>query len=122
MTTTMHPEITASFRADGHGGFTSRNDGWPISCPPFVVAVIAGNRTEPGTLELPEGYDADTLEQVKAITGWAGRDVYISGRQAAELAQIGRQILALSEDQISPPLGYFERMSVEHLIRTTGNL
>jgi hypothetical protein len=117
MTPAIHPEISASFRADGHGGFISRNDGWPVSCPPFVIAVIAGNRTESGTLELPEGYDADTLEQVKAITGWTGRDVYISARQAGELAQIGRQILGLAEGAIEPPLGYFERQSVEHLVR-----
>lgn len=120
MSTTIHPEIAASFRADGHGGFISRNDGFPVSCPPFVVAVIAGNRTEPGTLELPEGYDAGTLEQVRAMTGWVGRDVYVSGRQAAELARIGRQILALGEGQIDPPLGYFERQSAEHLVRVAG--
>lgn len=117
MMTTTRPEISASFRPDGHGGFISCNDGWPISCPPFVIAVIAGNRVEPGTLELPEGYDADTLEQVKAITGWTGRDVYISARQAGELAQIGRQILSLAEGAIEPPLGYFERQSVQHLVQ-----
>lgn len=115
--TAINPKVTATFRPDGHGGFISRNDGWPISCPPFTIAIIASNRIEPGTLELPGGYDADTLEQIKAITGWTSHDVYISARQAGELAQIGRQILGLAEDRIT--LGYFERQSVEHLVHLT---
>jgi hypothetical protein len=120
-TTAIHTEVAASFRPDSHGGFISRNDSFPISCPPYVIATIAGNRTEPGTLELPEGYDADTLEQVKAITGWAYRDVYVSARQARELAHIGRQILSLAADKIDPPLGYFEQQSVERLVRLAGD-
>lgn len=111
------PEIGATFRADGHGGFTSRNGGAFISCPPYVIASVAADRVL-GSLELPEGYDWEVLGRIQAITGWVKQDVYISARQAGELAQIGRQILRLAEDQIEPPLGYFERQSVEHLIRT----
>jgi len=116
MTTETHPEIRASFRPDGHGGFVSRNGGAFISCPPYVIAKAASGRA----LELPDGYDEDTLERVMAITGWVEQDVYISGRQAHELAQIGRRILALAEGAIDPPLGYFERQSVEHLIQEVG--
>jgi len=116
--TTTHPEVEASFRADGHGGFISRNGGGFVSCPPYVIAAAAA-RAAAGLLVLPEGYGTHILEQVKNLTGWAERDVHVSGRQAEELAEIGRQLLAAGEEKISPPLGYFERQSVEHLVRLT---
>ena len=115
ISTQIHPEVRDSFRANGHGGFISRNGGFPISCPPYTIASLAA--TDPGLLTLPEGYGEDTLERIKDITGWTDRDVYISGRQASELAQIGRQILALSAAG-KTNLGYFADQSIEHLVRT----
>lgn len=109
------PEILATFRVDG-SSFTSRNGGGFISCPPYVIASIA-SRVPPGVLELPAGYDLSTLEQIKAITGWADQDTHVSARQAAELAQIGWQILELqARGEIDPPPGYLERQSIAHLV------
>ena len=111
--TYTHPEIAATFRPDGCGAYTSRGGGGFISCPPYVIADIASGLN--GLIDLPEGYDRETLEQVKAITGWTDRDVRISPRQALELAGLGRQIVALHADG-KADVGYFERMSVEHLV------
>ena len=88
-TAATHPEVSASFRADGHGGFISRNGGFLISCPPYTIASSAA--TDPGLLTLPEGYDEDVLEHVKAITGWTERDVYIwGGRRLNSTRSAGR--------------------------------
>ena len=108
-----HPEIAATFRPAPGGGYTSRSGGGFVSCPPYVIASVASGLN--GLIDLPEGYDRETLEQIQGITGWVERDVHISDRQASELAGLGRQILALRKDG-KADLAYFEQMSVEHLV------
>ena len=112
------PDILATFRLDS-SGFTSRNGGGFVSCPPYRIAAIASGRVPADAIDLPAGYDAETLEQIMAITGWTDRDVHVSARQAAELGYIGSQILDLQEREpalIDPPLGYLERQSITHLV------
>ncbi len=111
----IDPDVQASFWRIP-GGFTSRSGGGFVSCPPYVIATVAADRVPAGAMNLPAGYYLNVLYRVKAITGWVGQDVFIDARQGAELAQIGRQIL--DADAIEPPLSYFERQSVEHLVRT----
>lgn len=110
-----HPDIAASFR-ETTGGYTSRSGGGFISCPPYVIAMVAAWRVPPGSLSLPEGYDESTLDRIRWLTGYVDQDVHISGRQAAELADIGRQILALDGVELS----YFERQSIERLVSLAG--
>lgn len=113
--TYIHPEIAATFTVAPNDGFTSRSGGGFVSCPPYVIASVASGLN--GLINLPESYDRETLERIRDITGWVGRDVHISDRQAAELADLGRQILALHKDG-KAALGYFEHVSVEHLVST----
>lgn len=114
MSTVTDPEIQATFQA-ARDGFTSRNAGGFVSCPPCVIA-SAANRAL-GALDLPPGYDSGTLDRIIAITGHVGVDVRVSVRQAGELAQIGAQLLALDGDgHLSPRLGYLQRQSIAHLV------
>lgn len=109
--------VAASFRP-APGGFVSRADGGPASCPPYVIASIAaGGRIPAGSVTFPGGCDAEVLERIKTITGFRGEDVTVSARQATELAVIGRQILELDRiGQIRPPLGPYEKQAVTHLV------
>ncbi|UJW28755.1 helix-turn-helix domain-containing protein [Saccharothrix sp. AJ9571] len=110
------PEIIATFRRES-GGFVSRSAGGFISCPPYVIASVAADRVRGGALKLPDGYDNDTLDQIKSISGFVERDTRISLRQAAELAHIGTQILELnSEGKVQPTLNHFEKQSIVHLL------
>jgi len=112
-----HPDVLASFRPIP-GGFVSRSDGGFGSCPPYVIAAVAADRVPEGSLDLPAGYDLDVLDRIRFATGFAGQDTHVSARQAGELAQIGRQLLALNADsKVNPPLGYFEEQSIAHLVR-----
>lgn len=115
----IHPEIRASFSPALHG-FASRNGGPFISCPPYVIAGVAvSGRAD--SVVLPDGYDAGTLERIKSITGWVDQEMFVSDRQARELAQIGRQLLALnSENKIQPQLSVFEEQSITHLVSLLG--
>jgi hypothetical protein len=109
---TPDPDIAASFRATADG-YVSCNGGGFISCPPYVIANVASRPD--GTLELPEGYGPSVLDQIKALTGFVGRTVFISFRQGDELAQIGAQLLALEADG-KIELRFSERQSIVHLI------
>jgi hypothetical protein len=111
------PRIAESFRRSGDG-FVSRADPF-VSCPPYVIASIAASgRARSGTIILPVGCDLDVLRHIKAITGFRDQDVPVSARQAAELARIGAQILALDDgDKLAPPLRRSEKQSVAHLVR-----
>ncbi|MET8682000.1 hypothetical protein ABZW18_31590 [Streptomyces sp. NPDC004647] len=112
----VHPDVAMSFRAQSTGFVSRITDGF-ISCPPYIIAHCAASCVPPESLELPEGYDQDTLDQIKAITGFVEQDVRVTSRQAEELAQIGVQILELhSQGKVQPPLGRLEKQSVAHLV------
>ncbi|MCS0601113.1 hypothetical protein NX794_07695 [Streptomyces sp. LP11] len=87
--------------------------------PPYVIASCALRRVRPDSLTLPDGYDQAVLDQILTTAGAVEQDVRITGRQAAELAEIGAQLLELDDQgEVRPPLGYFEGQSVAHLVRT----
>jgi hypothetical protein len=110
-------EVARSFRKES-SGYISRSAGGSISCPPYVIADCAARRVPPNSLQLPDGYDQEVLDQIMDITGFVDRDVRISRRQADELAQIGAQLLKLhSQRKVQPPLGYYEEQSVAHLVQ-----
>lgn len=113
----VDPEVNASFRTSSVG-FVTRSSGGFVSCPPYVIASVARRRVVEGSeLTLPDGYDNDVLAQTEALMGGVDQDVRVSHRQADELAQIGRQILALNEQgSVQPPLSYYEKQSVSHLV------
>lgn len=102
--------IQKSFRHCESGGFTSCSMPF-VSCPPYIIADIA----LAAGVALPEGYTAGTLESIKSITGWTGRNIHITRRQAEELAEIGESILELHrQGKIIPAIS--RRQSIEHLI------
>lgn len=117
---TSNPMIAATFRP-AYGGFISRTDGDGLSCPPYVIAAVAADRAPEDALDLPAGYDFTTFDQIRFVTGYIGQDAHVSARQAAELAQIGAQLLALNaEGRINPPLTFSEAQSIEHLVHVAG--
>lgn len=117
----IDPDVRDSFWAAG-GAFVAKSERQVISNPVFKIASIATRRVVDGAnLELPEGYDNNTLENVEWLAGFQGKEVSVSGRQAEELAQIGAQLLALNEQgSIQPPLDYFEEHSITHLVQLVG--
>ncbi|HSW66551.1 MAG TPA: hypothetical protein VLI54_05435 [Bacillota bacterium] len=113
----IDPAIRRTFvRRDS--AFSSCSAGGFTSCPPYTVASIASRRLVEGAqLEMPEGYNENTLAQVRAITGAVGQNVRVTFRQAAELALIGFQIQDLNErGMVQPPLGPFEAQNIGHLV------
>lgn len=115
----MDPQVRATFRATATG-YSSRNGGGFVSCPPYRIASIAADRVQPDAITLPAGYDRDVLEQIKAITGFVDQDVRVSDRQARELADIGAQILALPPAEVEPPLTHSDRELIGHLVNLVG--
>jgi hypothetical protein len=113
------PEIAATFRRDADG-FTSRCDR-DVSCPPWVIVMVASDRVHPAALTLPAGYDIGVLGNIRLITGAYDQEVFISRHQAAGLAEIGRQLLTLDDlGDIEIPLNPRERESVEYLVSLCG--
>lgn len=117
------PGVLGSFQARS-AGFVARNPGSPISCPPYVIASIASDcRIDPGDLRLPDGYTNNTLDLIKYQAGWVDQEMFVSARQARELAKIGRQILDLDENaEVHPRLTYFEEQSIRHLVALVATL
>lgn len=115
----IDPSVRASFRTANHGAFVARTEDYTTSNPAYKIASIATNRViETANLDLPGGYDKETLRDVAGMAGYVDNDISISGRQAEELAHIGRQLLTLNEQgSIQPPLTYFEEQSVTHLVQ-----
>lgn len=105
------------------GDFTSRCDP-SVSCPPSIIARVAQNRiVEDSEIVLPEGVTDESLSQIRGITGIYDKGVRITPRQAEELQDLGRQILALNENQkIQPPLTLSEKASITHLIDVVGKI
>ncbi|MET0701686.1 MAG: hypothetical protein ABWY93_18705 [Mycobacterium sp.] len=116
----MLEEIQESFRRCPEG-FESYAAGGFVPCPPFVIAVSASELVDPGAIQLPDRYDREMLQQIRNLTGVVGRVVVISDRLAAELSEIGRQILELPDDQLKTPLSLYERQAVTHLVNLVGS-
>ena len=90
---TYDPDTALTFRPDGDA-FVSHTVDHVTRSPVYVIASIAKMLVEAGEpVELPEGYDAETLDRISLTTGSYGQDVSVSGRQADEMAAIGRQLL-----------------------------
>lgn len=108
------PDVQRTFRQSSNG-YISRSDAESSPAPPYVIATAARNL--PPDSPLPTGYDADTLDRIRSLTGWVDRDVAISPRQADELAEIGTLILTLhSEGNLPCDLNAFQQMSIRHLL------
>ncbi len=111
---TYDPEALRTFRRDGDA-FVSHTVDHIARSPVYVIASIARVLVKAGEpLDLPEGYDAETLDRIAWSTGSYGRDVSVSGRQADELAAIGRQLLG----RYGGRLGGFDREDVMRLVQT----
>lgn len=113
----VDPEIRGTFRRRS-GTFVSRSAGGFIPCPPYVIASAASRELPADAqLELPEGYDANVLANIRARTGFPDLEVNVSFRQAAELALIGFQLQDLdAEGKLQPPLNPLQKESIGHLI------
>ena len=82
-----------------------------------VIAQVATERLRQSLLDLPEGYDQQSLTDINSNIGWVGIEVVLQGEEAAALATIGRQILTLDEaGMVQPPLQARERQSISHLV------
>lgn len=116
-------EVRNSFHR-GSWNFVSINAGDFISCPPYVVASVARSRLTPGTqLDLPQDYNDAVLDDIRSRTSWSDQEVPVSFYEAAELAIIGTQLQDLNDEgKVQPPLGYFEKQSICHLLKEVGTL
>jgi hypothetical protein len=112
------PDVLESFYLTTRGHFTATMvSGW-IKSPPFVIASVILNRASPGAVRLPSDWNADALEAVCFQCGFYGRPVRVDRLQAAELADMGTQILGLPSEAVNPPLNVVERQAIEHLVKT----
>src|SRR5262245_28839955 len=106
----IDPQVSRTFRPKGRG-FISYSDGLADAPPSplWTIARTAQHRVVAGAeLDLSHiapGYENQVLKEYEKRYGYTGVDVYVSSVRAAELAKIGRQILALNEQGgIQPPL------------------
>lgn len=108
------PDAALTFRPDGSGAFVSRTVDHITRSPVYVIASLARLVVKAGEpLEPPEGYDVETLDRIAWSTGSYGQDVSVSGRQADEMAAIGRQLL----DRYGGRLTEGDRADVMRLIQ-----
>lgn len=81
-------------------GFLSRSNRWDVS-PVFMVATTAANiLNSGGQVELPEGYDLESLSSITWLTGQCDVDVRVSPRQADEVLAIARELVAHHRQEI----------------------
>jgi hypothetical protein len=116
----IHPSIRETFYASPHGAFIGDNRDYDYLNPPYHAAYIASGRrvVNPLQLELPDGYDMDRLDRIADQAGYYYREVVFDPQEAADLAQIGRQLLKLNAiGGIEPPLKFFEEQSLTHLVQ-----
>jgi hypothetical protein len=111
---TYDPDTLRTFRPNG-GAFVSNMVSHFTKSPIYVIASVARKLVAAGRpVELPEGYDAEALGRIAWITGFYGQDVSVSGRQADEMATIGRQLLGRFGDELTKD----DRAAVGWLLRT----
>lgn len=97
------PEMYRTFHRRGHAYVSNMVDHFGRS-PVYVIASIAAKLIDDGEpVELPEDYNAEILGRIAWHTGFYGREVSISGRQADEMAQLGRHLLDRFESKLTPP-------------------
>jgi hypothetical protein len=117
-------KVSRSFRPEGRG-FVSYSHGMEFAPPSplWTIARIAQHRVAEGVeLDLSHvtpGYENQVLEEYEERYGYTGVDVYVSSVRAGQIANIGRQILALNEQgSIQPPLQDSEIQIIGHLVTT----
>ena len=111
---TYDPDTFRTFRPNGDA-FVSHTISHITRSPVYVIASLAKMLVEAGeSVELPEGYDAETLDRISLTTGSYGQDVSVSGRQADEMAAIGRQLLGRFGDRLTEA----DRADVVRLVQT----
>lgn len=108
--------MTALYRSGLHApwAYVSRSE--PNDLSPLYVVVVAARRLlkDGYTVDLPEGYDLDTLHQVAWLTGEYGVRVNVSARQADEVNQIAHTLEERHRDRLT----LAEREAIELLRRT----
>ncbi|MFF2088627.1 hypothetical protein ACFVVM_32990 [Nocardia sp. NPDC058176] len=110
----MPAELTATFVPSAAGYISTCSQVY--GCPPFTIAYHAERALEAGRpVTLPEEYDLPVLRQISAATGAYDEPVRISDRQARELAQIGRELLA-ADTAGTFPLKRRDRELIELLV------
>lgn len=109
MTEFIDPAVFETFRENKTGPmvcFVSRGIGMSqyntyIVAPPYVIASVARKRVaadaELDTSWIAPGQETDFFEELEECYGWYDRDVLISSKRSGQLAEMGRQILALNE-------------------------
>jgi hypothetical protein len=94
--------------------YVTRSEPFDLS-PLYVVVVAARRLLKDGyEVDLPEGYDLDTLHRIAWLTGEYGVRVNVSARQADEVNQLARTL----ERQHSDALTLAEHEAIALLRRT----
>lgn len=102
-----------SFRPDGHGAYTSVSvPGSPS--PAYLVVTIARRLLNEGhAVDLPAGYDVETLGRMAWILGTYDVPQRVSARQAAELRAMAASVNSGYFDILPPS----ERAATTHVLR-----
>jgi hypothetical protein len=97
------PDTSTLWRDGALGYFSCSRDSFTLS-PVYVTVATAHRliRLEGGHVDLPDGYDADVLESIMWHTGHFGREVYITKRQAGEVAEIASTLIEEHADALAP--------------------
>lgn len=118
--TILDSRIRETFRANLTGGYTTVTRPFGPNNPVYVICSKAAALLEQHEeLELPVGIGQDALSSFSWMAGYFNREFNVNGRQAGEIAEIGKQLLErtangtlqLTDDQISV---------IQHLIETVG--
>lgn len=106
---------TGSFYADGRGDYLSVTEPH-FPSPAYTVARVARRRLESGQhLDLPDGYNLGVLETICWILGSYDHAQRVTARQAVELAQIARELMAADEGCFLTPS---EKDAAQLLLKT----
>lgn len=86
--------------------------------PPLVIArIVLSDRTQPDSLEYPDGFNASLLQGIAYSVELVDVEVPISYGTGLALRGLGRQILCLNdEEKINPPLDKYETQAIQRLI------
>lgn len=111
------PVNSRIFRQHGYGYMTNTLSSFEQS-PVFVIASVAEKLIKAGReVALPGEYTVEVLDNVKWLTGYYDRDIAVSGRQAEEMAEIGRQLL----DNFPDELTHSQAEGIRWMLKVIGN-
>ena len=115
----MNYKVIDTFKPNGLEGFTSKIRSVHEPCAPYVIVQAARDRlADESLLQLPEGYDKDSLNRICLLSGKVGVDFAMSLKQGRDMRDIGAQILALdNENKIVPPLDFEETQAIRRLVQ-----